>query len=75
MILNAEDRFAAVAQALDCLIVQVQMCDFHFGVAQRTGVDAEAMILGSDFDLARAVVQDRVVRAVMSELQLVRFAA
>ena len=74
MILDAEDGLAAVAQSLDRLIVQIEMCDFDLGIAQRTGIDAEAMILRSNFNLAGAVVQHRVIGAVVAELQLVRFA-
>ena len=42
---------------------------------QRIGIDREAVIVRGDFDLAGELVQHRMIRAAMAELQLVGLAA
>src|SRR5579864_6537904 len=42
MILNAEDRFAAVAETFQRLVIQVDVREFHFVLVERIGVHREA---------------------------------
>ena len=75
MILHAEDGLAAVAEAFQRLVVQVDVRDFDFVEVERIGIHREAVVVRSDLDLAGDLVQHRVIRAAMAELQLVRLAA
>src|SRR5208283_3247797 len=69
VVLHAEDRQALVPQALEGLIVEVDMAQLDVGW-ESGGVDREAMILGGDLDLAGRYVPDRMVGAAVAELEL-----
>ena len=69
VILNAEDRQALVPQALEGLIVEVDVARLDVG-GQRRRVDGEAVVLGGDLDLAGRLVADRVIGAAVAELEL-----
>ena len=45
MVLHAEDRLAAMAQAFHRLVIEVQVSDFDSGVFERIRIHAEAVIL------------------------------
>ena len=57
------------------LVVQIHVRNFDISITQGVRVDAKTMILGSDFHLFGATVQDGVVGAVMSEFKLIGFAS
>ncbi len=75
MVLHAEYRFIAMAHAFNGVVVEVHVRDLDFASRAESRVDTEAMILRRDLDFAGLAVQHRVVCAMMTELQLVRFAA
>ena len=75
MVLDAEDGLAAMAEAFQRLVVQVDVREFDFVLVQRVGVDREAVIVRGDFDVAGDLVEHRMIRAAVAELQLVGFAA
>ncbi len=75
VVLDAEDGVIAVAHSFDSVVVEIEMSNGDGGVWEGVRVDAEAVVLGSDLDLVRAVVQDGMVGAVVAEFQLVGFAA
>src|SRR5258708_5503742 len=72
MILHAEDRMRAVPEAFQRLIVQVHVGDFALLRVQRIRIDREAVIVRRDFDFTRLEVFHGMIRAAMTELQLVR---
>ena len=53
VILDAEDRLAAVAEAFERLVVQVDVGDFDLVEVERIRVDGEAVIVGGDLDASR----------------------
>ena len=75
VILHAEQRQIAVAQAFECLVVQVHVREFDFGLRQRVGIDGEVVVVGGDLDLAGVELFDGMIAAVVSEFQLEGFAA
>src|SRR5512147_2120365 len=70
MILHGEQRQLGMRQAFDCLVIEVDVCELRDAL-ERVDVDSEAVILGGDLDLAGGEVHDRLVSAVVSELELV----
>src|SRR3989475_10873290 len=69
MVLHRERRLSLHGQALDGVVVQVQVR--HLGAAaERLGVDREAVVLRRDLDLAGREVLDWLVAAVVPELEL-----
>ena len=75
MILHAEKRERAMAQALVRMVVQIQVRDFDVTRWQRIRINAEAVILRSDLDFSGKQILHRMVRAVVAEFQLEGFAA
>ncbi len=75
VILHAEQRQRAVAQALQRVVVQVDVRQVDFALLQRVGIDGEVVIVRGDLDLAGLHLLHRMIAAVMSELQLVSLAA
>ena len=73
MILHAHDGQGLVAQAFQGLVVEVDVGGFH--IVQAVQHHMEAVVLGRDLDAARAQILDRMVAAVVAELQLGRGAA
>lgn len=68
MVLDAESRFGSVADAFYRVVVQIDMGDFKAG-GQPFGTQGEVVVLAGDFDRAGREVADRVVAAVVAELQ------
>ena len=75
MVLDAEERQFFVAHALVGVVVEIDVRDFDVARGKRFGIDAEAVILGGDFDFLREQVLYRMIRAVMAEFQFKGFAA
>ena len=50
VILHAEERQFFVAHAFVGVVVEIDVGDFDVAGGQRFGIDAEAVILGGDFD-------------------------
>ena len=73
MILDAEQRQRAMAEAFVRVIVQIEVGDFDIARRERVGINGKAVILGGDFDFLGAQILYRVVRAVVAEFQLEGF--
>ena len=69
MILHAEDWLRVVTHAFHRLIVQINAIDRDLG-GQRTRIDRETVVLGSDFDPAAFEILDRLISSAMTKLQL-----
>jgi hypothetical protein len=70
VVLDAEEGPVAVLEAFEGIVVEVPVGNFA-GFGQGRGVDAEAVVLGGDFDAAGGFVADGVVAAAVAELELV----
>ena len=75
VILHAEHRLAAVAEAFQRLVVQIHVRDFDVARVERIRIHREAVIVRGDLDALRQLVDHRMIGAAMPELQLVSFAA
>jgi hypothetical protein len=64
-----------VAHALDRVVVEVDVGDLDAGFVERVHVDHEVVVLRGDLDLAGGELLDRVVAAVVAELEAARAAA
>src|ERR1051326_4952894 len=73
--LHGEQRQRAVAQALERVVVQVDVSEVDVAGLERVGIDGEVVVVRGDLDLAGVELLDRMVAAVVSELELERFAA
>jgi len=71
VVLHREDRPLAVPEPLAGAIVEIHMRRFPAELGHRRRIDREAVVLRGDLDLPGRRVLDRVVRAVMTEGQLV----
>ena len=74
VVLDAERLQLLVADAFNGLIVQVDVSDFG-PFRQGVDVEREAVILRGNLDLSGLLVEDRLIRPPMTELQLERLAA
>ena len=74
VILHAEHRIALVLQPRERVVVQIHM-RLHNVVWQARRIHIEVMILRRTLNLARLEILDRMIPAVVSELQLVRLPA
>ena len=75
VVLHAEERQRAVAQAFQRLVVEVYVGQFHFIRVDRVGVDGEVVVVSGYLHLAGGVVANRVIAAMVAELKLVGLAA
>ena len=75
MVLHGEHGKLDVPQALARVVVEVAMGGLPAAPGKRGRIDGEAVILGRDLHLVGGQVLHRVIRAVMTERQLVRTAA
>jgi hypothetical protein len=75
VILHAKKREIFVTHAFVGGVVQIHVGDFDVAGRKRVGIDAKAVILGSDFHLIGEQILHRMVGAVVAELQLEGFAA
>ncbi len=67
MVLDAEERQRFVAHAFVGVVVEVDVCDFDVAGGEGFGIDAEAVILGGDFDFLILKILDGMIGAVMSK--------
>src|SRR5207249_5936977 len=74
VILHAEHGQFAVPHPLQRAVVQVDVRRLHV-CGQRPGVYRETVVLRRDLHAAAAVVDDRLIRPAVAELQLERLAA
>ena len=74
MVLHGEERQLLVREALDGPVVEVDVRELG-AAAERVDVDGEAVVLRGDLDLAGGQIHDRLVAAVVAELELVGAAA
>src|SRR5205085_6504994 len=70
MILHGDRRLAAMPEALERLIVQVDVRVLDVVFAERIRIDGEAMILRSDLHAPTLQMLDWMIAAAVSELQL-----
>ena len=75
VILHAEYRMAAVTKTFQGVIVQVHVRDLDVGWIERILVHGEPVVVRCDFNSLAHLVENRVVRAAMPELELVGLAA
>src|SRR5665811_1428008 len=75
MVLHAEDRLAAVAEAFERPIVQIDVGDFDLAQVERIRVHGEAVIVRGDLHASGELIAHRMVGAAMSEFELVGLAA
>src|SRR6202521_5951748 len=64
-----------MAEAFQGLVVEIDVGDLDVVLAERVGVDGEAMVLGCDLDPAVTQILDRMIAAAVAELQLVGLSA
>ena len=75
MVLDAESRQGAVFHAFDRVVVEVDVGDLDFVQVQLSGSTAKPWFCAVISTLLRSSIQNRMIRAVVAELQLVRPAA
>src|SRR6266478_5954980 len=75
VVLHAKHGVIAQAEAFESLVVEIDVGDLAVSGVERIGIDGEPVIVRGYFHLVGELVDDRVVRATMSELHLVCFAA
>ena len=69
MILHAEDRMFFMPEPFERFVIQINMGHFHFVLGQRIDRHHKIVVLGSDLDLPGLKVHDRLVIAVVPELE------
>ena len=74
MVLHRERRQRPVADAFDRTVVEIDVRHFK-AAGQRIGDDGEVVVLACDLHLARGEVLDRMVAAVVPELETRRLRA
>src|SRR5690554_2583869 len=72
MILHTEHSLVRMRETLDRVVVKVHVGDYSAHRPKRVGVRGEPVVLRGDLDLAGRFVSDRLIRAAMPELELVR---
>src|SRR5579883_495560 len=75
MVLHAEHRMMAMAEPFQGLVIQIRVGEFDLVGVERIGIDREAVIVRRNLDPLSEFVANRVIRAAMAKLQLVRFSA
>src|SRR5438067_7723595 len=75
VILHAEERQRAVAEAFERVVIQINVRQLNFTLSDRIGIDGEVMVVRRDLDFAAVETLYRMVAAVMPKLQLVSPAA
>ena len=68
MVLDGKKRMMEVAQPLRRLIIEVDMGDLG-PPGQRGDINTKAVVLGGDFNLSGRHIHDRVIAAVVAELE------
>ena len=75
MVLHRKSRKAAMPEAFQSLIIQVDVRQFDLTLVQRVRIDRKAMILSCDFHLPGSQVFYRLIAAPVAEFQFIGFAA
>ncbi len=75
MVLHAENALAPVTETFQRLIVQVDMRDFDIVHVQRIRIHRETVIVRGNLHSLGQLIEHRVIRATMPELQFVSFPA
>jgi len=75
VVLHAEERQGAVAEAFESVVVEVDVGEVDFGGVEGVGIDREVVIVAGDLDLAGVVALNGMIAAVVTKLELVGFAA
>src|SRR5438270_689117 len=75
MILNAECPHRSMFEAFDRVVVQIDVRDVYIIQIQTIRIDCKTVILRRDFNLLSFEVVNRVISAVMPELQLIGLSA
>src|SRR5258708_5179056 len=75
MVLDAEDGFAAMAEAFERVVIEIDVGEVDVVCVERLGVDREAVVVRGDFDASGGLVEDGMVAAAMSEFQFEGLAA
>src|SRR5579862_9881481 len=75
MILYAEQRQIPMPQAFQRRVIQIHVRELDFTLRQRIRVDREIVIVRRDLNLSRLQLLNRMIPAVVPELQLVRLPA
>ena len=75
MILNAEQRQAAVAQPFQRVVIQVNVSFDHFRFFQRIRINGKIVVVGGDLNFSGFKLLHRMVAAMMPELEFERLAA
>lgn len=70
VVLDGKGRQLLVAQALQGVVVQVEVGEFHLGVGDGVDVHREAVVLAGDFHPAGEAVLHGLVAAPVAELEL-----
>src|SRR5262249_7436262 len=71
VILHAEKRQRAVAQAFERVVVQIDVGQLDIALLERIGIDSEVVVVRGDLNLAALKAFHRMIAAVVPELQLV----
>ena len=71
MVLDAECPLLCTAKALDRMVVEIKVRQFDVFAFEAFNIDAEAVVLAGDLDLAGLEVLDRMISPAMAELQLI----
>src|SRR5262245_43637568 len=71
MVLNTESGQGAVLEAFHRVVIQVNVGDLHVIQIQTVRINRETMILRRDLDLISRQIEDRMIAAMMSELEFV----
>src|SRR5207244_11106591 len=75
VILNTKHRQVSVTHALERVVVQVDMGQLDLALRQAVWIDSEIVVMRGDLDPAAMKLLDRMISAVVTELELVGFAA
>src|SRR5438067_7673071 len=75
VILHGQHRLAAMSKTFERLIVEIDVRVLDVILAERFGIDGEAVILRGDLDASGAQILHRMIAAAMPEFQFVRAAA
>ncbi len=75
MVLHAEKRQGAMAQALERAVVQVDVSELDFALVDRVRIDSIIVVVRSDLHLAGLRLLYGMVPSMMSKLEFVSLAA
>ena len=71
VVLNAEDGFVFVAQALNAVVIQINVRHFNL-IGKRTGGNRKSVVMAGNGNGQGRFVSDRLISASMPKLEFVR---